>query len=52
MKSYENRTLQELVGMSSDEDVLGRILGILEEEHHRKMEKTRGNPESQCLTFP
>jgi len=42
MKWYDYRMLQQMLGMSSNEDVLERILGILEEKQHGKMEKHGG----------
>ena len=52
MKPYENCTLPELLGMSLNEDIFERILGILEQEQHRKVEKQPRNPESQSFHFP
>ena len=40
MKLGQSNTLDELLQMSLNEDVFERILGVLEREQHKKMEKT------------
>jgi hypothetical protein len=52
VKPYENSTISELLGMSLNEDVFERILGILDREQHRKNEKPARKPESQSLRLP
>ena len=41
MKPCQSNTLVELLQMSLNEDVFERILGVLEQEQHKKMEKHR-----------
>ena len=39
MRSSKSNTLDELLQMSLNEDVFERILGMLEQEQHKKAEK-------------
>ena len=41
MKPCENQTLDELLKMSLNEDVVERILGLLEQQQHKEMKIPR-----------